>query len=53
MFYEKIKYQVSSINQNNYIRISRDLNARTGNLPIPGVIGAFGERVSITIGVNK
>lgn len=43
LFYEELQKQINNISKGDYLIISGDLNARIGKIPIPEVVGAFGE----------
>lgn len=45
IFYDKLQQELNGIKNTENIIIGGDLNARVGNLPIPGIIGTFGENV--------
>lgn len=44
-FYEQLQTTYNSINPNDYVILSGDLNARVGNQKIPGIVGNKGEQV--------
>ena len=42
-FYKQLQKEVDKYSKSDSLIISRDLNARVGNQPIPNVVGTFGE----------
>lgn len=44
---------LNKTNKNDYILLSRDLNARIGNAEIHNIVGSFGELVTNTNGLKQ
>jgi|SRR5215469_12158352 len=51
-FYVTLQDQIDKINQNYYINIAGDYNARVGKIPIDGILGPNGE-ITINNSVHK
>jgi len=42
-FYKQLQREVDKYSKSDSLIISRDLNTRVGNQPIPNIVGTFGE----------
>jgi len=48
--YETLQDQIDKISKNDYIVVAGVYNARDGNIPIDGILGASGEITTKSIG---